>query len=99
MSDHDHEEPVQLLEFGSDHHELGDVELEQPSANEYREAAKRWIDFTKRGIFIIKAHSNQMLAFDCWLLALGWHDLLGCDNQVALADVHGVTKASVSSSW
>jgi len=72
------------------------MDEEDARVNEYREAAKLGLDFFRRGAMFVKGYKNQPFAFDCWLLALGWVDILGHYTCQSLADRWGVKKATVS---
>jgi len=71
--------------------------------NHYREAASRALDFFKDSARIIKDYRGcHEFAFDCWLLAMGWHETAGVETQEELAlrykksDGSPMTKANVS---
>lgn len=71
--------------------------------NNYREAASRALDFFKDSARIIKDYRGcREFAFDCWLLAMGWHETAGVETQEELAlrykksDGSPMTKANVS---
>lgn len=88
---------------------LGDDEIDQgnPIAaelteatdekrNAYREAARRAQDFYRTGFAVVKEfRGDRGFAFDCFLLALNWLDILGVDSQVKLADKWGCSKENV----
>ena len=78
------------------------AELED-DVNCYREAAMTALDFFKNCARLVKEYKGDRgFAFDCWLKAMGWHEILGVETQEALANRHKkpngdpMTKASVS---
>ena len=71
--------------------------------NSYREAAICALDFFKDAARIIRDYRGQReFAFDCWLMAMGWHELTGVETQEELAlrykksNGDPMTKANVS---
>lgn len=65
--------------------------------NEYREIAiEKMRKFLDPALRIIKSYPNLPLAFDCFLLASGKFDILGVDNQEALAVNHRCTPANIN---
>jgi hypothetical protein len=79
------------------------AELESDDQNHYREACVLALDFFKDSARIIKDYRGQReFALDCWLLAMGWHELSGVETQEELAlrykksNGDPMTKANVS---
>ena len=67
---------------------------EQP--NEYREAARRMMEFSdRRDQFICSFRGNRMLAYCCTLLAMEKREILGCDDGERLAQQFGVSREAV----
>lgn len=52
----------------------------------YREAAMKSLDFMRRASMTIMASDKPQFMFECFLLALGWPDILGVKTAKALAD-------------
>jgi hypothetical protein len=58
----------------------------ETAVNEYRLAGMRALEFCRSSAMLIKCYrGNTAFAFDCWLLAMGWFDILGVQDQVSLA--------------
>jgi len=73
------------------------AELERSAPNHYREAATDALDFFKNCARTIKEfRGDRGFAFDCWLLALGWYEVLGVRDQATLAAKWSCKKANVS---
>lgn len=80
------------------------AELES-SPNHYREAASRALDFIKESVIRIRTYKGSRdFALDCWILSMGWHDIINVRTQDELAarykkindPLNSITKASVS---
>lgn len=76
---------------------LSAIVEETDDLNHYREVAGRALDFFRNAAVIIKEYKgDRAFAFDCWLLAMGWYEILGVRDQTALAAKWSCEKANVS---
>lgn len=91
-------EPISVSDAIEEIDEASTIIMDDDDArqNDYREAAKRSLDFFKRGATFVKGHKHRLFAFDCWLLAMGWYDVLGCNNATELSRIHKCTDANVT---
>ncbi len=75
---------------------LQEAQPAEEHVNIYREAAADANAFYKRSAMEILRTGPQTYVFECWILAMGWPDLLeGVKTAVDLAKKWNVTRASV----
>lgn len=73
----DNDEPI--IMDGEDAHQADED-------NRVRAAALKLLDFFREAAALVKGYrGNQLLAFDCLLLAMGWWEVVGVKSQVELA--------------
>lgn len=91
------EHPVIMEEEDVVNAEGRSANAEVGGAGESLQLFAEFLERFKTGAHVLKGYrGNQRLAFDCWMLALGFTEIAGAESDVELARLHGVMKQTVT---